>query len=369
MNLSRRDILTTGLIAATGSTLKSGKSFADMMFSPEPGAWRTYDVTTRLEIPTHGGPAQAWIPVPSVDEATWVKLGGNTVISNGIYHDWQAPDSGARLIHAIWPGAGPTAIVEVTSRVSLQNRAAALPRPAGPYELSSDDLRRYTASNDHIRLDSLVKQTSDSIVAATDSAGSPLEKVRAIYEWMVENTYREASVRGCGTGDIVSMLKTGKLGGKCADLNALFVGLVRAQGIPARDIYGIRVAASAFGFKSLGANSSDITKAQHCRSEVFLTEFGWVPIDPADVRKVALEEPPGALSLDSPAVRAARTTLFGSWEGNWMPYNVADLIALPQAKAGKPSFVMYPEVETVAGRLDCLDPQSVAYTITSKRIV
>src|SRR5256886_9266876 len=32
------------------------------------------------------------------------------------------------------------------------------------------------------------------------------------------------SVRGCGIGDISWMLETRNLGGKCADLNALFVG-------------------------------------------------------------------------------------------------------------------------------------------------
>ena len=118
------------------------------------------------------------------------------------------------------------------------------------------------------------------------------------------------------------MLKTGNLGGKCADLNALFVGLVRAAGIPARDVYGIRVAPSIFGYKALGANSETITKAQHCRAEVFLSGYGWVATDPADVRKVVLEEPPGNLAIDDPKVEAARKTLFGAWEGNWLAYNI-----------------------------------------------
>ena len=145
---------------------------------------------------------------------------------------------------------------------------------------------------------------------------------------MVENTFRDAKVRGCGIGDIAAMLKTGNLGGKCADLNALFVGLVRAAGIPARDVYGIRVAPSKFGFKALGAGSEVITKAQHCRAEVFLTGYGWVATDPADVRKVVLEEPPTNLAIDDPKVVAARKTLFGAWEGNWLAYNFAHDLAL-----------------------------------------
>src|SRR5256885_5737844 len=86
------------------------------------------------------------------------------------------------------------------------------------------------------------------------------------------------------------MLETGNLGGKCADLNALYVGLARASGLPARDVYGVRVAKSQFGYRSLGAGTANITRAQHCRAEVHLAGFGWVPVDPADVRKVVLEE-------------------------------------------------------------------------------
>ena len=82
------------------------------------------------------------------------------------------------------------------------------------------------------------------------------------------------------------MLETGNLGGKCADLNALFVGLCRAAGLPARDVYGIRLAPSAFGYKELSGNSASLKGAQHCRAEVYLQAYGWVAMDPADVAKV-----------------------------------------------------------------------------------
>ncbi|EFI53287.1 MULTISPECIES: transglutaminase-like domain-containing protein [Afipia] len=367
MMWTRRKVLGTGLMAATAATLTTPKAIAGVVFSPKPGEWSTYEVTTRMAVPTHGSPAQAWLPLPSIHEEAWFRSGGDSVTSNGHHTDWHDPQSQARMFHATWTGAEPVAVLEVTSRLSLRDRAIDLSKPMGAYKLSEDEQRRYTTSNDHIPLEGIVRETSDKIIAAS-GAKQPIEKARAIYQWMVENTYREGSVRGCGTGNIVVLLRSGDIGGKCADLNALFVGLVRAQGIPARDLYGIRIAPSAFGYKSLGANSSNVTTAQHCRSEVFLAEFGWVPMDPADVRKVALEESTGHLSIDDPLVVAARKTLLGAWEGNWMPYNTADLIALPGAKSGTPTFVMYPEAETVAGRLDCLDSQTFAYTITSKRI-
>ena len=164
------------------------------------------------------------------------------------------------------------------------------------------------------------------------------------------------------------MLETKNLGGKCADLNALYVGLARAAGLPARDVYGIRVAASARGYKSLGASSATITKSQHCRAEVHLPSHGWVPVDPADVRKVALEEPPGNRPLDDEMVKSARARLFGSWEMNWIAYNFGHDITLPGSTAGPLAFFMYPQAETARGRLDCLDPDAFKYEITAREV-
>jgi transglutaminase-like putative cysteine protease len=158
------------------------------------------------------------------------------------------------------------------------------------------------------------------------------------------------------------------LTGKCADLNALYVGLARAAGLPARDIYGLRVAPSRFGYKSLGAGSEVVTKAQHCRAEVYLSGFGWVPVDPADVRKVVLEEPPSNLALTDAKVVEARKALFGAWEGNWLAYNVAHDVTLPDARGPRLEFLMYPQAEVASARLDCLDPDNFKYTITAKEL-
>jgi transglutaminase-like putative cysteine protease len=138
--------------------------------------------------------------------------------------------------------------------------------------------------------------------------------------------------------------------------------------VPARDVYGIRVAPSRFGYRSLGANAAVITKAQHCRAEVYLSGFGWVPADPADVRKVVLEEPPTNLAIDDPKVRAARRTLFGAWETNWLAYNFAHDVALPGPGGRKVPFLMYPQAEVAGERLDCYDADNLKYTIVAKEI-
>ena len=89
---------------------------------------------------------------------------------------------------------------------------------------------------------------------------------------------------------------------------------------------------------------------------------------PADVRKVALEEPPGNLPLDAPKVKAARERLFGSWEMNWLAYNYAHDVQLPGSRGAKIPFLMYPNGETAAGRLDSLDPESFKYVMNAHEL-
>jgi len=60
----------------------------------------------------------------------------------------------------------------------------------------------------------------------------------------------------------------------------------RAQtGLPARDVYVHSHREIGAGIQELGASSENITKSQHCRAEVYISGYGWVPVDPADVRK------------------------------------------------------------------------------------
>jgi transglutaminase-like putative cysteine protease len=128
------------------------------------------------------------------------------------------------------------------------------------------------------------------------------------------------------------------------------------------------VGKSQFGYRSLGAATANVTRAQHCRAEVFLAGYGWVPVDPADVRKVVLEEKAQPTTLDDPLVKAVRPKLFGAWEMNWLAYNVAHDVALPGSTGAKVPFLMYPQAETAAGRLDSLDPDNFRYTITAREL-
>lgn len=377
---SRREFLKAGValaaLAAVPSFFLRSPAFAQAAapaaaaaFAPQPGKWRDFEVVTVLDVkPVEGkdGPAQAWVPLPSYTASDWMKPGESTWKTNAATAEVvKDPVYGAQMLHLTWAEGTEKPNVEITSRFSTRDRATDFSKPGSVAPLTGQERALFLAATDLIPTDGIVKETADRITAGKTS---DIEKSRAIYEWVVENTYRNAATRGCGTGDVASLLASGNLGGKCADLNALFVGLNRAAGIPARDLYGIRVAPSAFGYKSLGANSPTISKAQHCRAEVWLDGFGWVATDPADVRKVVLEEPPGKNAMDDAKVLAARKALFGAWEGNWMAYNDGHDIALPGSNGPKLGFLMYPQAEVASLRHDCLDPDAFAYAIKASEV-
>lgn len=360
----KRSVFLSACAAASVAGIAGVPSIvqASQPFDPRPGKWRTFRVVTEVRLAS-GKPAQAWIPIPSFAESDWMRPGATTWDGNaqsaGFARDarWSAS-----FVRAQWPAQTTNPHITVTSYVSTRNLYADLQRPQRPAPLTAAQRELYLSPTKYIPTDGVVKQYAHRITAG---ASTEVEKARKIYNWIVENTYRKASVRGCGLGDVSFLLESGDLGGKCADLNGLAVGLARASGIPARDLYGVRVAPSRFGFKSLGVHSDVITHAQHCRSEVYLADYGWVPIDPADVRKVILDEPPGHLPPSDPKVAAARKTLFGAWEGNYAAFNDASDIALPGSKGPTIPFLMYPQAEIAGERLDSLDPETFIYVITS----
>jgi transglutaminase-like putative cysteine protease len=312
--------------------------------------WRTFEVTTRVEVLKPAGETRLWIPAAMASKLPFQRTLSNEFKADGA--EAKLVQQPVPMVVATFP-AGMKPGLTLTSRVATKNfsvdpsaRGTAAKRAELEYFLQPSKL---------IPTDGIVKKTALEI---TGGASTDLNKARAIYNWIVENTVRDPKVRGCGRGDIRFMLESRDLSGKCADLNSLFVGLARAAGLPARDLFGIRTAKSELGYKSLGASSENVTKAQHCRAEVYINGTGWVPVDPADVRKVMLEEPP--------LTAVARERLFGSWEMNWMAYNFGHDVALPGSDGAPLGFFMYPQAETAEGRLDSLDPASFRYEITAR---
>src|SRR5262245_27568596 len=110
MKLDRRDILKGGAALSFAATLPYAPARA--AFAPAPGKWRDFEVVTRLEIPNGQGAAQAWIPVPSVNEAGWFRSGDSTWTTNGRATLETDGTYGAQFVHATWSGGD--AVIAVT---------------------------------------------------------------------------------------------------------------------------------------------------------------------------------------------------------------------------------------------------------------
>ena len=368
MTPSRRSAIKTIVGALALPTLSPIAS----AFAQSSLEWNTYEIVTEVNLESPKGIAQSWIPLPLVLDTGYfrtIAIRSEASDPKATTQMYETPDKQARMVWTKWDAAATTHSVKVSILVSTRNRNLELSAPDPALKLSKADQRFWTRPTKYLPTDGIVKAKAQEALAKLPANASDVDKAKAIYNWVVDNTHRDPKTRGCGQGDVKLMLETNNLGGKCADINAVFVALARSVGLPARDVYGIRIADSARGYKSLG-KSGDITKAQHCRAEFYASGYGWVPVDPADVRKVILEET-GGLAVTDPKVIAIRDYLFGNWEMNWMAYNYDHDITLPGSKLGSKAdipFLMYPQAENNEGRFDSLDPDNFKYKITSRRI-
>jgi transglutaminase-like putative cysteine protease len=359
MFMKRRDFLRSAGALSAGLAFEPQSSLAEDATS---GGWRTFEVKMRVEIPNSSKTTRVWLPAALISETPFKKtLSNKFTAEGGQVKIVKESADGLGIVLAEFP-PGVKRVLTLTNHVATKNYTVDLSVPGKVPQADRAELEHFRRPTRLIPTDGIVRATATEI---TRDAKTDLQKARAIYEWIIDHTFRDPKTRGCGIGNIRFMLESGDLGGKCADLNALYVGLARAVGLPARDVYGIRIAKSELGYKSLGTSSENITRAQHCRAEVYIASFGWVPVDPADVRKVVLEEPPGNRSLNDLMVKKARERLFGSWEMNWMAYNFAHDVVLPGSSGTVVGFLMYPQAETDNGRFDSLDPDNFKYEITS----
>ncbi len=196
-----------------------------------------------------------------------------------------------------------------------------------------------------------VKKLSREI---TGNRKTLLQKAKAIYNWTTSNMYRDPKTRGCGTGNVCALLNT--RGGKCTDISSVFVTLARASGIPAREIFGIRLGKQA---------EEDITTWYHCWAEFFLPGLGWVPVDPADVRKLMLVK---NIRFGSPDYKKYYKYYWGGIDQHRVKLSMGrDLFLNPQKKGFPVNYLMYPFAQVGGVTIDWLNPADFQYKINFKK--
>jgi transglutaminase-like putative cysteine protease len=292
-----------------------------------------------------------WIPYPVSDTEQSiedVRIDGNFTAS-GVYGE---KVTGNLALYAEWTEPVKERFITLAFKATAIERVKKDFTKAGESSEIPVEMLPYLSSNTFIPIDGKVKEIA---LKATRGKKTIREKARAVYDWVVENTKRDPDVVGCGTGDVERAIK--KKSGKCADISSVFVALARASGVPAREVFGLRLGKSA---------TDDITGGHHCWAEFYLPGYGWVPVDPSDVRKIMLKK-----GLNSDEAKSYREYYFGAVD----EYRIAlgrggrALYLNPRQKQGPLNYFMYPYAEVDGKALEWLAAQKdLKYRITFKAI-
>jgi transglutaminase-like putative cysteine protease len=322
--------------------------------------WRSYDLYSTVSLQRINGKARLWLPLAQYKDTPWERSLGHSWQGNfanaGIYRD---PVAEMEVFYADWPDGLAEPQLQITSQVATQDRPFDITRHGAIAE-RTEVLRRCLQSTRLVPLDGIVRRTAERAVGRIKD---PLAMGKAIYEWVVENSSYDPLSKSLGSGDIGTMLASGGLAGKSAEISLLFVGLCRSIGIPARPVFGIRVDASRL-FACLGA-TGELSEAQHCRAEFYAPGYGWIPVNPSDVRKAMREE---NLASGDSRLSVLKKLLFGFWEMNWVSFNAAQDVSLRGSAGSMLPYLIYPEVETRDGRFNSLDKTQLSYRVSASRL-
>lgn len=322
--------------------------------------WRTYDIRSTIKLNNVNGKARLWLPLAQYKDTLWQRSLGHTWQGNfqnaGIYRD---PVAEMEVFFADWDEGVANPQLQIVSQVETQDRSFDFTR-RGAIAERTEVLRRGLQSTERVPTDGVVRHTAERAIGRIKD---PLAMGKAIYDWVVENANYDPLMKSVGNINIGSMLENGFLNGKSADIALLFVGLCRSIGIPARPVFGLRMDGSRL-FGSLGA-SANLVEAQHCRAEFYAPGYGWIPVDPSDVRKAIREE---NLSNGDPKLNVLKKLLFGFWEMNWISFNAAQDISLRGSTGKMLPFLIYPEIETSEGRFNSQDKSHFDYNVDATRV-
>ncbi len=307
-------------------------------------------VTIKINLPSEKGSigAKLWLPYPLSGEYQTIE---NMSVS-GTYADssiYREPVNGAIYQFAHWNAASGERMLEMKFKVSARERGV-----SGLSDIGAPipkEVEKYLESSKWIPTDGKVKEIANQITNEDDSI---LIKSRAVYDWVVENTYRDPNVKGCGFGIVAHTLKN--RGGKCVDISSEYVAIARAAGVPAREIFGLRL-----GKK----DKQNMTGGYHCWAEFYLPGTGWVAVDPADVRKMMLVK-----NLNLVEASKYREYFFGGVDEFRIVLEVGGrgVNLYPQQKGNPLNYFMYPYAEIDGVAADYFEPKSFSYSVEFEEI-
>ncbi|MGH9510566.1 MAG: transglutaminase-like domain-containing protein [Terriglobales bacterium] len=300
-------------------------------FSPPTRAFRfTYSFTVK-EIPAGAKQVRVWVPVPQTDQHQTVRV--LNVKAPGKTQMTREPEYGNRMIYADVqnPVAGKaefTVEYEVTRREYSRGDYAQLERKDLKPSVVSASMNRLVAPDTLIPTDGKIKALADDI---TGSQTGTIAKAKATYDYLFTNMRYDKTGSGWGRGDAVWACDSKH--GNCTDFHSPFIGVLRADGIPARFDIGFPLPENK--------DKGDIA-GYHCWAEFYAAKIGWIPVDISEAWQAKQKE----------------DYFFGSVDANRVQFSTGrDITLSPRQDGPALNYFVYPYVEVDGKMYDKLDKQ------------
>jgi transglutaminase-like putative cysteine protease len=283
---------------------------------------RNFEFTYLTKIPALSAGAKTlriWIPLPQSDP--YQAISGLKVKSPFPYAKNRDPEYGNEYLYLQVPATKVSTIEEMSvsfevarqeHRVDLEAHAAVTPTRGG----DPPGLQRFLQPDRRVPLHGVIAE-----LAAQETQGikDPLEKARAIYNYVIATMRYDKSGTGWGNGDAIWACTAKR--GNCTDFHSLFIGIMRAAGIPARFEIGF----------SLPVDRHDgAIPGYHCWAQFYVEPYGWIPVDASEAWKHPEK----------------KSYFFGSHDDNRLQFTVGRDIRLdPPQEGDLLNYFVYPYAE------------------------
>jgi transglutaminase-like putative cysteine protease len=263
-----------------------------------------------------GEKVRVWIPAAHCDAYQEVKI----VSAQGDLPLKKTTESkfGNQIYYAETNSAQPELHFDIEYDLIRHERKAFEPTPAHMISASLPESEK----QQDLRPDVLVPVTglpADLAAKVTQGKTQPLDKARAIYDYVFTTLSYDKTGNGWGRGDVLYACDAKK--GNCTDFHSLFIAMARSQGIPARFEIGFPLPADK--------HSSEIA-GYHCWSDFYVDGKGWIPVDISEAWKHPEK----------------RDYFFGSHDVNRIQFSRGRDLRLNPVQDGKPlNYFVYPYVE------------------------